>query len=107
MEPGQRLRGSRDDQSLKVLGLGGGLHRSLDHCLDRVRVLGPGCRAPHQVADHGKVHLGPVQGRARPGAPDPRLGRRCRDPTPQGLVPAQLRAGRPRRVSGFGDAGQG
>jgi hypothetical protein len=86
-----------------VLGLGGRLDRPAQHLLDRVEVLGPRTRAPHEVTDQVDGQLGPVEERARPGATNPRLGRRFGDPSAQRFVPAQLGAGVARGVDRLAD----
>jgi len=106
VDPGEGLGRCGDDQRTDVLGLRGGLHRSLQHGLEGVGVLRPCRGTAHQVPNDSNVHLDPVEGRTRAGTSDPGLGCGRRDASPQRLVPTQLGAGRPRSVGGFGNARQ-
>src|SRR5665647_1348639 len=106
MDPCQCLGRCSDDHRQDVLGLHRGLNRALEHGLDRVRVLGPDHGATHEVAHDGHVHLGAVEGGARPGTPDPRLRSGSGYSPPERLMPPELGAGLSRSVGGLGHAGQ-
>ena len=106
MDPSQGLGRCRDDHRPDVLSLSGGLDRTLEHFLERVRVLWPVRGATHEVTHEVHVYRGAVEEGARAGPPDPRLRRGCGDSAPQCLMPPQPGAGLPRSVGGLGHAWQ-
>ncbi len=107
VNPCERLGRSSHDRGADVLGLGRGLHRSLQGRLQRAGTLRPCRGAAHEIAHQAKVHLCAVECGAGPGTSNPRFRCGGRDSTTKRLMPTQLRAGLPRSVGGLGDAGQG